>query len=92
MRPLVAVHLPFRTRNAEDGQRTRGVVRADNVHQVIEHRARIVLTQGFHGFREMLRRAAVQIGENGVAQRIVHHTVEFASAEVAAALGIGDFV
>ena len=40
----------------------------------------------------MLGRAAVQIGEDGVAQRIVHHAVQLSASEIAAALGIGDLV
>ena len=92
MRAALAVHLPFLLGHTEQGERTRGIVRAEHIHQVIKYITRIVFADALHGFREMLGRAAVQERNDRVPQRVVHHRVQLAALEIGAALGIGYLV
>ena len=92
MRAAVSVHFPLVFGYAEKGKRTRGVVRADDVHQVVEHITRVVFADALHALREMLGRTAVQETQNGISQRIIHDGIQFAALEIAAALGVRDLV
>ena len=82
----VSVHLPLVLGYAEKGERTRGVMRTYNVHQVVEHVPRVVFTDALHALREMLGSAAVQKAEDGVSQRVVHDGIQFAALEIAPTL------
>ena len=84
MRPLVAALLPVLAHHAQHGQRTRSVVRADDIHQIIEHIARIILAQGFDILGCLVSvLIAHQKADNHVAEGIIHGRVELGSLQIA---------
>ena len=92
MGAVVARAAPVLRPGAHDGQGARRVVGADNVHEVIEDRARVVLAQALHLFGKVLGRRAAQKAQDAVAQRVVHDAVELAALEIAAADRVADLV
>ena len=77
----------------EGGQNARGVVGAQGVHQGLEDLGRIVLGNG----HDRLAQSCAVVGlpqevEDGRAPGVVHHTVQLAVGEVAAADVVGGLV
>ena len=88
----VPVHFPLVFGHAEQRERTRGIVCADHVHQVVEYVLRVVLADALHALREMLGSAAVQEAQDRIPQRIVHHGIQLTALKISAALGVCDLI
>ena len=77
---------------AEHGQRALGIVRADVVHQDVEHLRRIVFDDRLDAVHHQRGVRTAEEAEDRVAERIVHHAVELPAHQVAAAHAVGRLV
>ena len=62
------------------------------VHETVEDGLGIVLHNGHHRLTEPLRAAVGHEAQNGIAEGVVHHRIQFAIGEIAAAHAVSDFI
>ena len=65
---------------------------AQKVHGGVEGGGGVVLPDGLHGLHKVLGGAVQEIGQQGVAEGVVHHPMELLPQQVLPAAGVGNLV